>query len=251
MARRLTDLYVVGKEVTFDDGHGEAVTVWLQKLHGFDQDQAMSRANAERAKILTLKNRPDDDPEKIVYVSQVENQWDDEQVTRFIAAEDLIREQQSIESKIAHEEEWEKDDYLIGLQAAWDEDSNVVYFDDDADPEAKAEATRVYEELQRFKKQVDEEYAKAEKRILREYAQKSKAERRELAINRLIDSHGDLRWVQEFRKCEVWLATREPTDHDKPYFQSRAEVDRLAPQVLARLMQEYRDLEVTVVEGKD
>lgn len=250
MARRLTDLYVTGKEVTIDDGKG-AITVWMQKLHGFEQDQAMSRANAERAKILTIKNQGDDDADKLVYISQVDVQWDDDQILHFIAAEDLVKAERTAESKVAHEEEWEKDDYLIGLQAAWDDGSQEVYFDDDADPEAKVEATRVFEELKRYKDQVDAEYKKAEKRILREYDQLSKAEKREMAISRMIDSHADMRWVQEYRKCEVWLATREATDHDKPYFESRSEVDKLHPTVLARLMQEYRDLEVTVDEGKD
>lgn len=251
MARRLTDLYVKGKRLTFDDGSGEEIKVWLKKLMPFETEVAIARANAERAKLLTIKSKDDNDDEKVFYVAQIDEEWDQDQVVRFIAAEDVQKALRSTEAEVGSAEEWDKDDYLVSLQEAWDGGASDIHAaQNEDDPEAFAEAERVFAELKRFKDQVQTAFDKAEARIIREYGDKSKDEIREEGINRLIESHAELRWSQEFRRSEIWLAVRDPEDHTMQYFARRVEVDQLAVPVLARLLQEYRDLELTSEEGK-
>src|SRR3954469_5704211 len=60
-ARRLGDLFVVGREVTFDDGQGAPISVYVRKLNTSEHERALRRANSERSKVLAAKTDKDSD----------------------------------------------------------------------------------------------------------------------------------------------------------------------------------------------
>lgn len=245
MPRRLTDLYVVGKEVVLSDDQGDIV-VWIQKLNPIQQEQAFSRANAERAKVLSVRRLPSDHEDRLPYEAEADSIADDrDMMIELLAAEEIHRARQSVESELAHEEEWEKDGYLDGLREAWENGAKERYHYGDI------EAVRVFNELKRFTDTVEELVQPHIKRIKKDYASKTDDALRKQVVDQLIERDADARWLNEYRRCQVWLSVREPTDHRQLYFKSREEVDLLEVPTLAALIREYTNLEVEPIEGKD
>lgn len=250
-ARRLADLYVVGKMVAIDDGQGDPVEVWLQKLNPIDQEKAMRGANAARARFLAIRKDTDSDEYNSLY-SQVYDVGDVDQLVEYLIAPELGKLAIARESELAEEDEWANDNYLQGLRDAWEGNDETpglmeVYHRNPEDKEAAA----VYAGLKKFMEQVEKSLEGERKALKKEYANRDIERLREDVLVQLIDVQADIEWMKEFRKAEVWLAVREPNDPKKRYFSTREEVDELSLEVQTRLMEAYRSLSVDVVEGKD
>jgi hypothetical protein len=241
--RRLSDLYRRGKEVTFDDGEGAPIVVYLKKLNDIDHGRAVRRANAARSRVLC---RTDEFSE--IYDSVTAEIFDltVEDLVDELTNDDVARKNAVIEAQHAALEEWADESYLQGLQDSWEEDLYAVWVKDPEDPEAK----RVFEELKRFAAEVDEELEAYGAQMRADWESKSEEALREEVIQRRIKQLGDVAWLQEFRRCEVWLSLYE-ADKTTRYFQARDEVDDLSPAVLIRLVREYQEIAVDPLEGKD
>jgi hypothetical protein len=242
--RRLQDLYVTGTAVHLDDGAGE-VEVWVQKLTPVDHETAMRRANAARARCLTVKKSPDSEEYQSCAMDVYET--DDDALIAEIVEGELAQKRLALEAELAADEEWSKDDYLQGLEDAWSGGLNMTYGESPDDPEAK----RVFIELKRFTDTVDEHLEDERQRLLKDRGTLSREELEERVIKERIETIADLEWMKEYRKCELWLSLRDPEDHNKRYFRQRPEVDELAQEVLGPLVRAYQDLAVEVLEGKD
>lgn len=249
MARRLADLYVVGREVTIEDPQGD-VTVWVQKLNPIQQEQAFGRAAAQRAKVLSIKKLSPTDEDRLPFETQADEVASDrDTMIDMLSAVEISQAEQSCEAEAAEEDEWANDGYLQGLQQAWEDGAKDAYLDP-GDPGYK-EARRVFDELKRFANQVDKAVEGHKKRIRKEFASVTDAELRKRIVDQLIEAEADLKWLTEYRRSQVWLSVREPQDHRKLYFENRSDVDDLAIEVLVRLINEYQSLEVDPVAGKD
>lgn len=240
--RRLADLFVVGKEIVFDDGQGEPITIWLQKLNPVEHETAMRRANGARSTVLTGKNEvereiADDDAAEFGRDGWVE----------FLASDALGRKIPALEAELAAEEEWSKDDYLQGLKDVWDASMQKALEEDPDDPSA----LRVRDELERFRVLLDAHVERERDSLVAEFNSRSDEDLQKRVVEKLLQTRADIAWLSEFRRCEVWLSTRLADDHRKKYFESRDEVDDLSQEVLIRLMNEYQDLGVDPLEGKD
>lgn len=242
--RRLGDLYVVGKELTLDDGKGP-VTVWINKLNPVDHSNALRHANAARARILAAKKDKESE-ERLSIESDLADQEKEDLIT-FLVSDVALRRQEAIEAELAAEQEWEDKDYLQGLVDSWENGLKDTYAADSEDPEAK----HVFEELERWEAVLAERMKAEREALTRDYSEKSEEDLRELTLDRLIQVQGDQAWLEEYHRCEVWLATREPDHHKKKYFANRDEVDDLPNEVLLALVSAYRELTVEPTEGKD
>lgn len=253
--RKLSDLYVTGTMVEFDDGNGSPIKVWLQKLNPVEQEKAMRQANAARAKCLAMRK----DTESVEYqnlYSQVYDLGDSTQLLEYLVAPEIARLTLVREAELAQEEEWSKDNYLQGLRDAWEGDPDSGepsmmrrYHEDDAKEDT--EAQRIFAELKRFADEVDGLLVGERENLQRDFESKDIEELREKVLEQLIEVQSDLEWMNEFRKNEIWLATRDPEYHRNRYFENRDEIDDLSIQVKSRLLDEYRALTVDVIEGKD
>jgi hypothetical protein len=251
MPRRLADLYVVGKElaVAGPDGN-EEVTVWIQKLNPIQQEQAFGRAAAERAKVLTLKNVEPTHDDRVTFEAQADEiAQDRDTMIDMLSAKEIGEAEQACEAEVSEEDEWSKDGYLLGLQEAWDNGARVDYLDDSS-PNYK-EARRVFDELKRFAAQVEKAVEGHKKRIRKDFAGTSDEALRKRIVDQLIEAEADLRWLTEYRRSQVWLSVREPTDHRALYFPERKDVDDLSIEVLVQLIAAYQNLEVDPMTGKD
>lgn len=247
--RRLSDLYVVGEEVVFDDGTDDPITVWLQKLTPSETQVAVDASRPVKAIVASVKRLPEDDPAKAVYYDELDKA---EMLTKrdkmhFLIKPKLDEFRISTEYKIADEEEWSKDDYLIGLQTAWAKELRERWLENQEDEEAD----RVYKELVRFSDKVDAEVEAEENELIYEIQDLSEAEIDRRVVNRLIEDHANKKLIEEFRMQQVFLATRCVDDHSKLYFESRQELDQLSSSVINKLQLQYAFMSVDPMEGKD
>lgn len=244
--RRLTDLYVTGKEVVInDDSEDEPIVVYLQKLNPLESETALRKAGASRSRILAWGKDPDSE-EYLAVKSEVWDIKDRDTLVEYLIQEDLANKYSSAEAELAADEEWSKDNYFQGLRDAWEGGLADEWA---SDPE-NAEAKRVQVELKRFEDTVTERVEKDAEHLRSEWHNIDEGFLRDEVTEKFIKMRADMEWLREFRKCELWQATREPGNHRKLYFESRDEVDMLDPKVAQRLMQEYESLTVDVQEGK-
>lgn len=240
--RRLSDLFVVGREIEFDDGGGEPLKVWLQKLNPVEHETAMRRAAGARARVLSGRHEAELEMARDEAAQFGRDGW-----IEFLASDILGKKLTSIESELAAEDEWAEQDYLQGLKDVWETSMEQVLKEEPDDPNA----LRVREELDRFRVEYEKRVEGERERIIKDLEAKDDDDLERRVVDRLIGTRGDLAWLTEFRKCEVWLATRDADDHHCKYFTSREEVDDLSQTVLMRLMGEYQDISVDPLEGKD
>lgn len=242
--RRLNDLYIVGKEVTVDDGSGDPITVYLRKINQVDQEEAVRRSNAARSKILASQKSPDDlFCESLRYQVQA---LDRDTILDNLAATQVIDQIASIESEVAHEDEWAKDEYLQGLQDAWADGTMAKYVEHPEDEEAK----HVFDELTRYNTLVQERVLKVQADTKESFDERDDVSLQELMLKDLLEREGEAAWVKEFRKCQVWLATHDNPRAKERYFTSRKELDDLDVKVYEQLLVAYRDMEVEADQGK-
>lgn len=256
--RTLKDLYVVGEEFTLDDGAG-GVTVWLQKLNPVDHETALRKANAKRARIMSMSKLPSDSDERAEYMNQLFDMAADRDATiNFLVQERIAERFAIIEAEVAAEDEWSKDDYLQGLKDSWDNEMYERFVKasspEDQEDAAYIEAATVKSELERFNEQVTKIVTGEMDAMRKDYADVSYEKLIEDGINRIIASNANMGWLMEFRKCEIWLGVRHPKKVDgvyPRYFSHRSDVDDLSSEVLGELMAAYTNLNVDSTEGKD
>lgn len=247
--RRLEDLYVIGREFTLDDGQGEPITVWLQKLTPLDHDKAIRRAGAAKAKLLMARHDRDSEDWQETY-SDVDDMGGRESLVEYLIAEEVAKLNESAEKELAFTDEWAKDGYLIGLQDLWEDEEQGLkarYAEDPDDPEAR----RVFLELKRFSDGVAEKVGPDIENLKRDYEGMDMDEVRSRAVDRLLELKAGLGWLREYRACEVLFSTRELGNHEIYYFQGRDAVDRLAPETYGALSVAYQEMVVDISAGKD
>lgn len=250
--RRLSELYVVGEEVTFDDGQGDPITVWVQKLTNGETQQAVEAARPAKTKVTAVKRLPDDHPAKMRYQDELESEGieDQESLTLYLIQTKLEEARISAESKVAAEDEWAKDDYLIGLQDAWNDDLQEKWVMGEGQ-DGFEEANRVYEELRRYTDKVDAELEDAKQELMYEYDDFSLDALRRKAVNKLIEDHGDNALLAAFRKQQLYYAVRTEEDHSELYFEDVSEIDSLPTKIHSKLLLTYLEMSIDNLEGKE
>lgn len=243
--RRLTDLFVIGRELTLNDGEGEPVVVWLQKLNLVDQTDASRRADSARARVLSLRA----DKTSEGYLRAVGESYDaasdQTALVEFMASDEQTRIQPQAEARAADEEEWKKDNYLQGLRDAW-----TGGLADAWTAEPTEESTRVKGELDRYLAQVAELVDDDMGFVRERYAAMPETELRDLVAGKLLDIQGTRAWLEEFYKTQMYYGVRTAENHRGLYFTNREEVDELSSGIFRRLREAYEGLEVDVMEGK-
>lgn len=242
--RKLSDLYVRGTELTLDDGNG-AVTVWLQKLNPIDHREAIRKADAARAKFITIC-RDRDSEEYCQILNSVVDQ-DRELLIGYLVAMERLRLGPMKRSEVAEGAAWKDENYLDGLQDLWAEELAERFAEDPDDAEAK----RVHDELERFESEVEKELD-SDLTTHREWLDSdTDTALQDKVIAHQVKNVAEAAWVDAYYRWEVFFATREPTDHKKRYFDSFSEVNELDPAVFAEINEAIRQLTVDPSEGKD
>jgi hypothetical protein len=249
--RRLTDLWVVGRELTLDDGGGDPITVWIQKLNSAEANEANRKCDAARARVIAGRADEDSDGWRAIQGSVRDYaQGNIEVLVEFLLMEERNKIARSVEARVAAEEEWSKDNLLQGLRDAWNDDLERRWLEDDTH-EADMEATRCKEELDRFVAQMTEIVDNEVEVIHDAWAHQSVGELELRMGLRLLDIEGNQAWMKELYSCQIYFGTRHPDRKKVRYFESRDEVDTLSLEAYAALHNAFDTLEVDAAEGKD
>jgi len=245
--RKLSDLFRKGKDFTISDGEDE-VTVYVRKLNPSEEETAVRKANAARARYLASCK----DHESETFLATLSDllDLDGEALIEYAAADELVRLAAAIEEEYAAAAEWSEEDYLQGLYETWEEGGlKDRYFEDD-DKEDE-EAQKVWAEIERYNKGLNDLLEKERQRLKREYSSLPEDSLRNMMAERISKMQADLVWLVEHHKWEVYLGTRDTSDKKTQYFDSRGEVDELAEEVLEQLVNAYRNVTVEVDQGKE
>lgn len=248
--RKLTDLYKVGKEIAIGDDDGK-VSVWLQKLSPVEQETALKRAAAARARLVAAFR----DKESEDYLAErgaVEEYGELDVLIELVAVEDLADKRFAIEEKLGAEDEWAKEGYLESLYEAWNGDEETeglrrAYAEDPEDPEA----LKVFEELSRFDDLVQKEVDLVYEDLKAEWADADLATIQEKACDILIERKASQHFLDEFQKQQLYFAVRETTDHKQRHFSNPDEVLEVDAHVSQQLIEQFDAMSVEVTEGKD
>lgn len=251
-SRRLSDLFVRGREVTLNDGLGEPVTVWLQKLNPVDRESAFRRAQAAKARFMVDSDNEDGEAFQAMY-TEARDVSDQEQLISVLIAEDLGKRRAALEAERAGDEEsWGKDNYLQSLVDAWvGDDQNpglaAVAAEDPDDPEAK----RVLDEIERFEAEISEGMKDVLAQLKAPYEETPLDDLRRAVTHKLLEMRGNDVFGQEFERQELFFAVRQADDRHKRYFGTITEINDLDEKVIETLLVHFRNLQVELTEGKD
>lgn len=256
--RRLGDLFRVGREVTIGDDLG-SITVWMQKMNPMEQEKAVRKAQAVRARFIAQA-----DPEDELTLSIVSDAYemDFDGLLNYIVMDEISSKFSVIDARVAEENDWNENDYLTGLLDSWNGDPadetviplSEVYAkrdEDEMDPARVKEAERVWDELQRYNEQVNEAVEEERAALSDQYAALEHERLIQIVREKLIKTHADIIWAVDYRKNQLMYAIRENENRDQYYFSSREEIDSLPEQVISALYDAFNQLSVGGEEGKD
>ncbi len=242
--RRLSDLYVLGKTVSFDDGAGDPVEVWLQKISPLDHEAALRRANQARAQVLARQEA--DNIDRDIASLEAEELGPQSRI-EYLVLDQVAKKAPALESEIASEEPWSENGYLQGLRDAWTDELAQRYLENPEDPEA----LHVFSEMKKFTEAVQERIEAEKDDIRADFEGRDEQYIFDKVVEKFLQNRADTVWLAEFRRAEIWLGTRDPKNRRKRYFEERSEIDELSQEVLIRLLTEYRSLIADPIEGKD
>ena len=250
--RRLGDLYVRGKEMSFDDGSGEPVVVWLQKPNEIERDSIIRRANAAKAR-HHLEGQHEEGELFVSTAGSIREFLDRDGILDIVAAQELFRLRERVEAQFTEDEEgWGKDGRIKGLLEAWigtDDEPGLAatHAEDENDPEA----VRVKGEIEAFNADVDARVEEQRADVYREWDDTPEAELVLMAAREVVKRRGDEVFMREWGRQQIFYSVREPDDHHKRYFGTITEVDDLDDRIRSRLDTALSHLVVTPSEGKD
>lgn len=245
--RKISDLFRRGEELELNDGQYNA-KVWLQKLNPIESETAVRRANAARAKfMLSVADR-----ESETYLSLLNEVVDytPQELVEFLAAQDIAQRMEALESEYAETKDWNKDDYLQGLNDAWTDELEERYLTSQAEGIPDPEAEKCFEELTSYQKGLEQLLLAEQETATLVYQNRTSEELRDQVVERMFKLQADVAWLGEYRKCEIWMGTRvSKTDHTKA-FEQRREIDDLPAETINLLVEGFLGLSVPVLEGK-
>lgn len=257
--RKLGDLFVIGKQVVFnDDSDSDPIVVWVQKLNSAEIDEALTRANAKRA--MTEKWAAD--PESVSYLNQyaeVLNFDNRATLVEILIQEDLIEAKQQFIAQLNTSEKWAgEDDLMAGLVTAWigDPDNGLVSMQavyaegPESENPLYEEAKAIYDQLEAFDREVDELTEAERERLIGDFQDVHDEELRHEVTERLMKRKATTIFVDEFKLACLLGAVRDDTNRKVKYFENTAEILALQDEVKDRLQAEYDALEVSSAEGK-
>lgn len=250
--RRLSDLYVRGREMSVNDGEGEPIKVWVNKLNEIDRESVLRRANAAKARFMIDSDNEESEQFSAMYAESRDINSRHELIL-FIVSDDVNAARRRVESQIAGDEEtWSKEGYLQGLVDAWIGDETnpglaATIQEDPKDPEA----LRVSDELDRFEQEVRRRVDAETHTLVKDWEDVDIDILRRKATHLLLDLKSSEEFVREFQRQQIFYSIREPNDHRKRYFTTITEVDDLDEDLRKYLVEQYESLVVPPDEGKD
>lgn len=250
--RRLGDLYVRGKDIEIDDGTGDPVPVWLQKLNEIERDAVLRRATAAKAR-HRLECEHEESEMFMATLTSVVDYLDRDGMTAIVMAEPMVKARERFEEQMRHDENgWGKDDKIQTLIDAWTGTDDApglaaAFAEDENDPAA----IKVKDEIERFEAELDHAIERETERLTREWEDMPEMELARRVAREILSRKADEAFLGEWTRQHIFHCVRETDDHAKRYFESLIEVDDLDDKVRRILDRHMNELFVDLREGKE
>ena len=250
--RRLGDLYVRGKEFEVDDGTGDPVVVWIQKLNEIERDATLRRASAVKARYM-LECEQEETELFVATLASVREFLERDAMVNVIISEEVAKAQQRLEAQMIHDEDgWGKENRITELIELWTGTDDVpglaaAYAEDENDPEA----LRVKGEVEAFEADLKRKVEEEQQRLIGDLDDTPDNELARVAAREVLKRRADDEFMREWHRQQIFYAVREPDDRHKRYFGTLQEVDDLDDQVRDLLERQCNLLFVEANEGKD
>lgn len=248
--RKLSDLYRRGIEIAIgDESEEEPVRLWLQKLNPVENESAIRSANMVRVRLLMAKRDSSSD-EYVAMMADVVD-YDRDQLIEYLASFKIATEAEALEAEVAEADGWTKDDYLQSLHDSWEEGGLKERYHAQETKGDDVDAQRCFDEIERYTKGVQKRLDQETENAAADYGTEPTDKLIETMVEQLFKMQGDLQWILEYRKQELFFGVRCVEDHKQRYFTSRDEIDELESEVVGRLVEEFAALNVSGTQGKD
>lgn len=250
--RRLGDLYVRGHELAVDDGSGDPVKVWVQKLNEIEREAVLRRSSARKAR-FELEVEHEESEQFVATLGSLREYLDRDGLVGIVIAEEMVKFRQRTEAQMTEDEEgWGKEKKITQLIDAWTGTDDApglaaAYAEDENDPEA----LRVKGEIEAFETDLDRTVATERERLIREWEDTSEVDLARRAAREILKRRADEDFVREWNRQQIYYSVREHDDHHKRYFGSLQEVDDLDDRVRQFLESKCNLLFLDGQEGKD
>jgi hypothetical protein len=248
--KRLSDFYVVSKDVDFTDpDSGETVKVMIVKLNDPDTESMLRKASAAQAKVLMDRNNPDSEGylETYAAVAAIE---DPEVLASWVIADEVAKLRISAAAKLASEGKWGKDDYYPGLLEAWADGLRERWENDPTDEEG----ARVFAELKSFNDEVEAEVQEARDDLLAIHAQRPMPDLHDQVTKIMLDIAADHARKVAINEYRIYYSVRQPSkgpvSKAPRYFESIDEIRATHEMIRKTLEREYDAMAVEGIEGK-
>lgn len=246
----LSDLFETGKEITLNFGE-DKIVLWLEKPATVQQDDAMNRAKAKRARIMNAYRDPSSDlslsidaellshrrPKLLEQIAQLNEQDFRRQATQEVLhgpegsdwgenGEDYLDLLAAIEERITeihdHNEALADEDTHLALGLATDEELSRL--------EAKADE---------FSEEVTARVAHLNVQEERRLESLNDSALREMLRERRVELEAELAWYQEYRQRMLYYTVRYPDKHERLYFSNLDQMLNLPAWLQQQLLNLY------------
>lgn len=265
MTKRVTlnDLNRVGRSIEIpgliedDDGTIQETTVpvYLRKLNSHDREAALRKARAAKAAALIDAENEESAEYQAAFCEVSDLGTNPEVLIEHLVEHALSERAPLIEAEVGGAEgsEWAKDDYLQGLFDAWrgtDDDPGLDQAFQDEDHPDHGEAVKVFNELDRYRAEVDERLDVERDALRRDLDGLPLHELRRRLTKTYLEFKATAAFLAEYQLWRLYFGVRQNDKRDQRYFSSVQDVRDLDETIYNHLNAEFDRLTVEGLEGK-
>lgn len=240
---KIEQLYQTSKRVDLKRG-GQ---VWLRKMTVIQDREATRESLKVRANYEIIKKADKLDPDRLGIREIVETLGDARDLATFILGDEHAKLEASVRSKMSYEDKWSKNNYLDTLQEAW-LGGMKDRFDRDADDQ---EARKIFEVLLEFEQEVAEQLLIEFSDLVEAKLDLPEETLIEECVDRLLDFQAIYAQAEEFNYWKIYFAAFNDAEFKTKLWDTIDAVKNAPGDLIKELIEEYEDMSVGVVGGKD
>jgi hypothetical protein len=246
----LQELFITGTMVTLerpDDPDAEPIKFYVKKLTPGQQERAVRKAQACRATLMKLWDRPDDDLDKVLLMADVDAIGDRDDKIKYLAAAKVAQERSSIEQELSETDKWGEDGYLQGLVDAWTEERQDAWAED---PEGvDEEIRRNFEALKEFSTELENRLQRERDSKELDYDRLDESVLGRKLFDLLLEHKTGSEWLRTFRNYQILYGVLDP-ETKTPIFDDISQIEDVPLEVYKVFLNAITGLSLPPVEVK-
>lgn len=242
--KSLEDLYEVGKEYDISPhGDGSAI-VYIRKLGPIHQNEAIRKANADRAVVKAIV-KDKSDPRYMAFLAEASEIERDSKIEQ-LAQTDVAEERMKIEQELSFSDDWGGEEELQGLVDSWENGLLEEWLKGEG--ERSEESEKVFARIQEFNDSVANKMEARLKQAKTKYEVLDDDQLDLKIVEASIEYEASMTWMRTFRMNQILYGVFN--QERETLFESQDDVATLAPELFAKLVEAILDLNTPSLEVK-